>query len=213
MTRAPLSPTPRSTPKRHGDRARSDRAELDAVLDEGLICHLGFVRDGAPVVLPTCYGRDGDTLFLHGSSGATSMMEGGKGVEVSVCVTLLDAIVYARSVFNHSANYRSVVVHGAARPLTTDVEKLHALEAITEHLAPGSWTHARQPDRKELAATAVLAIDLIEASLKVRTGPPGDDPEPGVWAGLLPVRQSFGVPESAPDADIDAPGHVVSRLA
>jgi nitroimidazol reductase NimA-like FMN-containing flavoprotein (pyridoxamine 5'-phosphate oxidase superfamily) len=211
MTRPPLSPTERSTLTRHSDRARTDRAELDAVLDEGLICHLAFVSNGAPVVIPTCYGRDGDTLYLHGSTGASSL-RAGAGTPVSVAVTLLDGIVYARTVFEHSANYRSVVVHGNAVAVTDEDTKERALRAITDHLAPGSWGYTRAPNRKEMAATAVLAVDLTESSLKVRSGDPGDEPEPGVWGGVLPIRQVWDEVISAPDTDQPVPAHVTNRV-
>jgi nitroimidazol reductase NimA-like FMN-containing flavoprotein (pyridoxamine 5'-phosphate oxidase superfamily) len=212
----PLSPTERSTPRRHRERGRRDRDELYAVLDEALICHLGVVADGAPVVLPTCYGRLDDTLYLHGSSGAWSLRSGA-GTPVCVTVTLLDGLVYARSVFSHSANYRSAVAHGAARLVTDAVEKLAALEAIVEHTTPGSWQHARQPTGKELAATSVIALDLDEASLKVRVGPPGDEEsdlsEGTAWAGVLPVHTTFGEPEPCPQLSAGAatPPHVTTR--
>ncbi|MGI8798845.1 MAG: pyridoxamine 5'-phosphate oxidase family protein [Pseudonocardia sp.] len=213
----PLSPTTRSTIRRLGERGRSDRAELYAVLDEAVICHLGVVVDGAPRVLPTGYGRIGDTLYLHGSTGASSL-RAAEGVPACVTVTLLDGIVYARSVFHHSMNYRSAVVHGDARVVADADERLRALEAIVDHLAPGSWTHARQPTRKELAATAVLALDLAEASVKVRTGPPKDDEDDvvdgGRWAGVLPVHTEFGRPKSCEllgAADATAPPHVAAR--
>jgi len=170
----PLSPTPRSTLRRARERAQQDRAELYAVLDEALICHLGVVVDGAPMVLPTCYGVLDEVLYLHGSTGAVSLRNG-SGTPVCVTVTLVDGLVYARSVFHHSANYRSAVVHGTARLVTDRKERLAALRAIVDHTTPGSWEHARQPNAKELAATAVLALDLEEASVKVRTGPPVDD--------------------------------------
>jgi nitroimidazol reductase NimA-like FMN-containing flavoprotein (pyridoxamine 5'-phosphate oxidase superfamily) len=201
-----LSPTPRSTVRRGATRARSDREDLYAVLDSGLMGHLGVVLDGAPVVLPTGYGRRDDTLYLHGSTGAATLRAAGAGTPVCFTVTHLDGVVYARSAFHHSVNYRCAVVHGVARPVADPEEHLLGLEAITEHLAPGSWTATRQPDRKELAATAVLALDLTEASVKVRTGPPGDDerdlpgagdPDP-VWAGVLPVRTVLGAPEPCP---------------
>src|ERR671929_1449752 len=189
----PLSPTPRSRVRRHGDRARTDRAELYAVLDAGLVGHLGIVLDGAPVVLPTGYGRRGDTLYLHGSTGAATLRAAVRGAPVCFTVTHVDGVVYARSAFHHSMNYRCAVVHGVARPVTDPDERLLGLQVLTEHLAPGSWTATRQPDRRELAATAVLALDLAEASVKARTGPPGDDERdlrPGedgehVWAGVL----------------------------
>lgn len=213
---APLSPTPRSTPGRHGERARSDRSELYALLDEGMICHLAVVLDGAPVVLPTCYGRLGDTLYLHGSTGATSM-RGGADTPVCVTVTLLDGLVYARSVFSHSANYRCAVVHGVPVPVTEEAEKLAALRAIVDNVTPGSWDHARTPTRKELAATSVLALSLAEASVKVRSGPPGDadseDAAGPAWAGVLPVYTAFGRPQPCPALPENArtPPHVAVR--
>jgi nitroimidazol reductase NimA-like FMN-containing flavoprotein (pyridoxamine 5'-phosphate oxidase superfamily) len=212
-----LSTTPRSTIRRSKERARTDRADLLAVLDAGLICQLGFVVDGAPVVIPTGYGHDGDTLYLHGSSGAMSLRTAGGGAEVCVNVTLLDGIIYGRSVFHHSVNYRSAVIHGQARPITERAEKLRALRAITEHLAPGSWDYAREPTEKELAKTAVIAVDLSEAAVKVRTGPPIDDESDveadEVWAGVLRVRREFGAVEPAPDLRTAraVPEHVARR--
>ncbi|MGQ0482347.1 MAG: pyridoxamine 5'-phosphate oxidase family protein [Pseudonocardia sp.] len=218
LSDAPLSGTPRSTLGRHRERARIDRAELYSVLDEGLICHLGVLLDGAPVVLPTCYGRLEDTLYLHGSTGASSM-QAGPGQPVCVTVTLLDGLVYSRAVFSHSANFRSAVVHGVPRPVTDEAGKLRGLRAIVDHTTPGSWDHARRPDRRELAATAVLALDLAEASVKVRGGPPGDaDADLGsgaAWAGVLPVRTVFGTPEPCPllPATTVVPAHVAGRDA
>ncbi len=216
-TRTTLSPTPRSTIGRLGERARSDRADLDGVLDSGLICHLALTVNGSPLVIPTGFGRDGDALYVHGSTGAATLRAGAEGTPVCVAVTLVDGIVYARSAFHHSMNYRSAVVHGNAVPVVDREAKLHALSVITEHLAPGSWDYTRQPSKKELAATTVLAIDLTEASVKVRTGPPGDDDEDITpytgWAGVLPVRQVFGTPVSAPElpGDIAVPEHVSGR--
>jgi nitroimidazol reductase NimA-like FMN-containing flavoprotein (pyridoxamine 5'-phosphate oxidase superfamily) len=212
----PLSPTARSTVRRGAARARTDRAELHAVLDAGLVGHLGIVLDGAPVVLPTGYGRRGDTLYLHGSTGAATLRAAAAGGPVCFTVTHLDGVVYARSAFHHSMNYRCAVVHGAARPVTDPAERLLGLEALTEHLAPGSWTATRQPDRKELAATALLALDLAEASVKVRTGPPGDEEEDlglPVWAGVLPVRTVVGEPEPCPllPAGTPVPDRVAGR--
>ncbi|MCF6742850.1 pyridoxamine 5'-phosphate oxidase family protein [Blastococcus sp. KM273128] len=200
-TAAPLSPTDRSTVRRGAKRARTDRADLHAVLDAGLIGHLGVLLGEAPVVLPTGYGRHGDTLYLHGSTGAATLRAAAAGAPVCFTVTHLDGIVYARSAFHHSVNYRCAVVHGAARPVTDPAERLLALEVLTEHLAPGSWAATRRPDRRELAATAVLALDLAEASVKIRTGPPGDDAGDlagPVWAGVLPVRTVLGEPEPCP---------------
>ncbi|RBY75067.1 pyridoxamine 5'-phosphate oxidase family protein [Geodermatophilus sp. TF02-6] len=197
----PLSPTPRSTVRRGARRARTDRAELYAVLDAGLVGHLGVVLGDAPVVLPTGYGRRGDTLYLHGSTGAASLRAAAAGAPVCFTVTHVDGIVYARSAFHHLMNYRCAVVHGVARPVTDPAERLLGLEVLTEHLAPGSWTATRRPDRRELAATALLTLDLTEASVKVRTGPPGDDERDltaPVWAGVLPLRTVVGEPDSDP---------------
>ncbi|MFF0247789.1 pyridoxamine 5'-phosphate oxidase family protein [Streptosporangium sandarakinum] len=211
-----LSTTPRTRPGRMKERARTGREDLYAVLDAGLICHLGVVRsDGTPTVLPTCYGRIDDTLYLHGSTGSPSLL--GEG-EVCVTVTHLDGIVLARSVFNHSVNYRSAMVYGRPRVVTDPEERLAGLRAITERLAPGQWDAVRLPTRKELAATAVVALSLAEASVKVRQGPPGDEEEDyalPVWAGVLPLRASWGEPESDPalPAGVDVPGHIASRAA
>ncbi|MBM7806028.1 nitroimidazol reductase NimA-like FMN-containing flavoprotein (pyridoxamine 5'-phosphate oxidase superfamily) [Geodermatophilus bullaregiensis] len=213
-TAPPLSPTARSTVRRSAKRARTDRAELYAVLDAGLVGHLGVVLDGAPVVLPTGYGRREDTLYLHGSTGAATLRAAAAGGPVCFTVTHLDGVVYARSAFHHSMNYRCAVVHGSARPVSEPAELLLGLEALTEHLAPGSWTATRQPDRKELAATALLALDLAEASVKVRTGPPGDDEQDlaaPVWAGVLPLRTVVGTPE--PDPLLPAGTPVPERVA
>ncbi|MGY1825455.1 MULTISPECIES: pyridoxamine 5'-phosphate oxidase family protein [unclassified Blastococcus] len=205
-TDAPLSPTDRSTVRRGATRARTDRADLHAVLDAGLIGHLGVQLGDAPVVLPTGYGRHGDTLYLHGSTGAATLRSAATGAPVCFTVTHLDGIVYARSAFHHSVNYRCAVVHGRARLVTDPDERLLALEVLTEHLAPGSWAATRRPDRKELAATAVLALDLAEASVKIRTGPPGDDERDiegaevadPVWAGVLPLVTVPGEPQPCP---------------
>lgn len=212
---APLSATPRTTLGRLRERAQSDRTALYEVLDAGLLCHFGFVVDGSPRVIPTGYGRAGDTLYVHGSSGARSLLEG-PGQEVCVTVTHLDGIVLARSMFHHSVNYRSALVFGTPRVLTEPDEVLGALRVISEHLSPGQWDVVRPPTRKELAATTVLAVPLAEASVKIRQGPPSDDDEDyalDVWAGVLPVRQVFGEPVADPRLrpGIAVPGHVRDR--
>jgi nitroimidazol reductase NimA-like FMN-containing flavoprotein (pyridoxamine 5'-phosphate oxidase superfamily) len=189
-----LSGTERTRIRRLPERAGADRSELHSILDAGLVCHLGVIVDGSPRVIPTGYGRDGDTLYLHGSTGATSLRATS---EVCVTVTHLDGVVLARSVFHHSMNYRSAVIYGHPRLVTSASEKLAGLRAIVENLAPGRWDATRGPTRKELAATAVLALSLEEASVKTRQGPPGDDEEDyalDVWAGVLPVVQSYGAP-------------------
>jgi uncharacterized protein len=208
----PLSPTERTRLRRLRERGRADRAELYAVLDAGLICHLGVIIDGVPVVLPTGYGRRGDTLFLHGSS-ANQSLASADGQEVCVTVTHLDGLVCARAVFHHSMNYRSAMMFGTARMITGDEERLAALQVITEQLAPGQWSVARGPSSKELAATAVLALPLAESSVKVRTGPPSDDDEDyalDVWAGVLPAALTFGPPEPDPRLrpDVAVPEHI-----
>jgi uncharacterized protein len=206
-----LSPTPRSTIQRGKKRAVTDRSALYEVLDAGLVCHLAVDVDGAPIVLPTGYGRDGDTLYVHGSTGARSLREMIAGKPVSIAVTLVDGIVYARSAFHHSMNYRSAVVHGVARPAQ---DEEHGLKTIMEHLSPGSWDHSRRPTKREMAKTAVLAIDLAEASLKIRTGGPGDDEDDiaadVAWAGVLPLHTSWGEPVSATPT-IAVPKHVSER--
>jgi nitroimidazol reductase NimA-like FMN-containing flavoprotein (pyridoxamine 5'-phosphate oxidase superfamily) len=200
---------------RHRERGRTDRDDLYAVLDAGLICHLGVIDDGVPRVLPTGYGRLGDILYLHGSSANATFMAGA-GQEVCVTVTHLDGLVCARSVFSHSMNYRSAMIFGVARLVTDSAERLLALRTITEQLAPGQWSYARQPSKKELAATSVLALPLTEASVKIRSGGPADEPEDcamDVWAGVVPVTTVFCEPE--PDAalrpGIAVPPHILER--
>ena len=212
MSAADLSGTPRTTLRRHRERGRTDRDDLYAVLDAGLICHLGVIADGVPRVLPTGYGRAGDLLYLHGSSANSTFMAGA-GHQVCVTVTHLDGLVCARSVFSHSMNYRSAMIYGVTRLLTDPVERLAALRVITEHLTPGQWSYARQPSPKELAATSVLELPLTESSVKIRDGGPSDEPEDyaaDVWAGVVPVTVTFGEPE--PDAalrpGIATPAHI-----
>ncbi|WP_019630190.1 pyridoxamine 5'-phosphate oxidase family protein [Actinomadura atramentaria] len=198
METTPLSSTERTRVRRYPERSTADRAALYRLLDEGMVCHLGVVLDGAPRVIPTAYGRSGDTLYLHGSTGSTTLRA---AQEVCVTVTLVDGLVLARSLFHHSMNFRSAVIYGTPRPVTDDAEKLAALRAITDNLAPGRWDSVRQPTAKELAGTSVLAVPLAEASVKARSGPPGDDEDDyalEVWAGVVPVRTAFGEPEPDP---------------
>jgi nitroimidazol reductase NimA-like FMN-containing flavoprotein (pyridoxamine 5'-phosphate oxidase superfamily) len=211
-----LSSTPRTTLRRHKERGQTDRDTLYAVLDDGLVCHLGFVADGMPVVLPTAYGRDGDTLYVHGSS-ANGAFAAAAGQPICVTVTHMDGLVCARSVFSHSVNYRSAVVFGTATLVTDEEESLHGLEVVTDHLIPGRWAAARKPTKKELAATAVLSVPLDEASVKVRAEGPSDkaeDYELDVWAGVLPISTTFG--EAQPDPLLSPgtpiPAHIRSRL-
>jgi nitroimidazol reductase NimA-like FMN-containing flavoprotein (pyridoxamine 5'-phosphate oxidase superfamily) len=210
-----LSVTARTRLRRHSERGKTDHADLLAVLDAGMICHLGVIHDGAPLVLPTAYGRIGDTLYLHGSS-ANRSLHAADGQQVCVTVTHLDGLVCARSAFSHSVNYRCAVIFGTARIVTGEQERLAGLRAVTEQLIPGRWDAVRAPTRKELAATSVLAIPLSEASVKVRTGPPSDEPEDldlPVWAGVLPMAVSFGEPEpeAALGPGIATPDHIRDR--
>jgi hypothetical protein len=205
-----LSSTPR-TRHRKPDRSLTGREDLYAILDAGMICHLGVVVDDCPMVVPTVYGRIGDTLYLHGSTAAKSLRGDGT---VCVTVTHVDGIVLARSVFNHSMNYRCAMIYGEPRLVTDPRERLEALRIITEQVVPGRWEAARQPTAKELAATRVLALSLEEASVKVRSGPPGDEPEDyalPIWAGVLPVRQVIGSPDADPRLDpaLRPPDHVM----
>ena len=196
MSLPDLSSTPRTELGRHRERGRTDRDDLYAVLDAGLICHLGVIVDGAPRVLPTGYGRLGDLLYLHGSSANSSIMAG-EGREVCVTVTHLDGLVCARSVFNHSMNYRSVVVLGAATIVTDVGEKRDALHAFVDKVIPGRWDDARQPTEKELSATSILRIPLEEMSAKIRSGPVEDNADDyglDVWAGIVPLDVVAGEP-------------------
>jgi nitroimidazol reductase NimA-like FMN-containing flavoprotein (pyridoxamine 5'-phosphate oxidase superfamily) len=183
--------TERTRLKRLPARGSFERETVYRILDEGLVCHVGFVANGEPVVIPTGYGRSGDTLYVHGSAASRMLRTLAGGVRVCVTVTLLDGLVLARSAFHHSMNYRSVVVFGTASAVEDAEEKVEALRAITEHIVPGRWAEVREPDEGELRKTLVLKLPLAEASAKVRTGPPIDD-EPDyklpVWAGELPVR-------------------------
>jgi hypothetical protein len=213
----PLSGTPSTTLRRHRERGQTDRTALYEVLDTGLICHFGVVADGAPVVLPTAYGRDGDTLYLHGSS-ANGAFRTADGQRICVTVTHMDGLVAARSVFSHSVNYRSAVIFGTATIVKDEDERWQALRLITDHLIPGRWAAARQPTTKEMAATAVLSLPLTEASVKVRTGMPGDeaeDRELDVWAGVLPVSVTFGEPIPDPELrqEIPLPPHIRDRAS
>jgi hypothetical protein len=193
-------PTPRTTVRRLPQRGHYDRETIAAILDEGLICHAGFVVDAQPFVIPTLYARRGDRLYLHGSAVSRMLKTLAGGVPVCVTVTLLDGLVLARSVFNHSMNYRSVVVLGAATVVEGE-EKRTALQTIAEHVAPGRWKEAREPNETELKATLVLSLPLDEASAKVRTGPPVDDDEDYAlpyWAGVLPLALTAGSPVPDP---------------
>jgi hypothetical protein len=196
-----FTPTGRSALKRLPQRGEYGREGIYQILDEGFVCHVGFVVEGQPFVIPTGYARAGDTLYLHGAQASRMLRTLREGVEVCVTVTLVDGMVMARSAFHHSMNYRSAVVFGRAVAVEEAAEKLEALRALTEHLAPGRWAEVRQPTQSEMRATLVLALPLAEASGKVRTGPPLDDEEDyelKVWAGVVPLRVVAGEPIDDP---------------
>jgi len=194
-------PTDRTRIVREPQRAVYDRAAAYKILDEGFICHVGFVVDGQPFVIPTSYGRSGDNLYIHGSSASRMLRNLDEGVAVCVTVTLLDGLVLARSIFNHSMNYRSVVVLGTAVAVQDPEEKLKALRALSEHILPGRWVESRQPNEKELKATLVMRLPIEEFSAKVRQGPPIDDEEDysfPTWAGVIPLAMVPGTPIDDP---------------
>jgi len=201
---ATLTPTPRTTVRQRADRGSYDRAVIDAILDEGLVCHVGFSVEGQPYVLPMNYARVGDRLFLHGSRASRLLTSLAKGVPVCLTVTLLDGVVLARSALRHSLNYRSVVVLGTATEVTDRAEKRAAMEAILEHAVPGRSREVRPPSDAELDMTLVAALPLLEASAKRRSGPPVDletDRAASCWAGEIPLQLVAGPPR--PDAGVD----------
>ena len=205
--------TPRTKLRRVPNRGTHDRETIDAILDEALISHVGFVHDGRPAVIPTIHARVGDEVLLHGSAASRMLRALAHGVDVCVTATLIDGLVLARSAFHHSMNYRSVVLYGTARPVTGDERVQDALEAFTEKLVPGRWADVRWPTRQELKGTAVLALPIAEGSAKVRTGPPIDDDEDydlDVWAGVVPMRLTASPAEPDPllRAGIPRPAYV-----
>ncbi|GGU44334.1 hypothetical protein GCM10010211_04880 [Streptomyces albospinus] len=212
---AKLVATDRTRLRRAREKERTARADLDSVLAAGFVCHLGVVVDDAPMVVPTGYGVIGDTLYLHGSVASRSLVQAPESV-VCVTITHVDGIVLARSMFEQSINYRSAMIYGIPRTVEDPEEKLAGLRALTEQCAPGQWEYARQPNRKELAATTLLALGLAEASVKVRTGPPGDGDSPdavlGLWAGVVPTSVVRGapVPDPALPSDVRLPSHISS---
>ena len=188
-------PTQRTRVIREPERGVYDRETVYRILDEGFICHVGFAADGQPFVIPTSYGRDGSNLYIHGSAASRMLRQMKQSVPVCVTVTLLDGLVLARSVFNHSMNYRSVVILGKATLVDDPQEKLAALRILSEHILPGRWDDARQPNDRELKATSVLRVPIEEFSAKVRTGPPVDDEEDysfPTWAGVVPLEMTVG---------------------
>ncbi len=213
MSGPPGGPTARTTVHRLPDRARYDRATVEAILDEGLVCHVGFVDGGQPFVIPSAYARVGDRLVVHGSAASRMMRALSAGAPACATVTLLDGLVLARSGFHHSMNYRSVVVVGTATEVTHPGEKRRALDAIVEHVAPGRLASVRPPSENELRGTRVVTLPLDESSAKVRTGPPKDDEADYtlvVWAGELPLRLEPLAPVADPrlDPTITLPAHV-----
>lgn len=197
-----LPPTSRSKVRRLPQQGSYERALIDSILDAGLVCHVGFALEGQPFVIPTAYARVADQLYIHGSPLSRMMRSLSRGLEVCLTVTLLDGLVLARSAFHHSMNYRSVMLFGTATVVAECAPKLAALQALSDHLVPGRWAEVRQPNAKELAATVVLALPLVEASAKVRTGPPTDEHEDcslPVWAGEIPLRLVADVPINAAD--------------
>jgi len=191
------TPTSRTRLVRESQRAVYDRAAAYKILDEGFICHVGFVVDGQPFVIPTSYGRVGGNLYIHGSSASRMLRNLDQGIPVCVSVTLLDGLVLARSIFNHSMNYRSVVVLGTAAAVRDPEERLEALRLLSEHILPGRWADARQPNQKELKATMILHLPITEFSAKVREGDVVDDQEDytfPTWAGVIPLTTVAGTP-------------------
>jgi nitroimidazol reductase NimA-like FMN-containing flavoprotein (pyridoxamine 5'-phosphate oxidase superfamily) len=202
------APSGRATVRRHADRARYDRETVEAILDEGLICHVGIADDdGTPVVIPMAYGRAGDRLYLHGLPASRLLRALASGRDACVTVTLVDGLVLAKSTFNHSINYRSVVLFGPARLVRDPAAKIEALRVITEHLVPGRSADARGPNERELKQTTVVEIELTECSAKVRSGPPADVPEDAdvpAWTGVIPLGLRADAPVPASDLPVPA---------
>jgi len=211
------SSSERSTLRRLPERGVYDEATINRILDEALICHLGFTTEHGPVAIPTIHARVGNVLYLHGSH-ASRMMRSTVGSEVCVTATIVDGIVAARSAFHHSLNYRSVMVFGIPRVVDDKQERTKAFEAITNHVLPGRWDEVRRPNEKEDRGTKLLAIDIDEASAKVRSGPPVDDEDDmgsGIWAGVIPLGMQASAPIPAPDLEegVDLPSSVIGYSA
>jgi len=201
-------PSQRTRVRRVPERGAYDREQIDAILDAGLVCHLGFVHDGQPFVIPTLYGRVGDEVYVHGSAASRMLRTLKGGVDACLTVTLVDGLVLARSIFHHSINYRSVVVLGRAAEVTDPDEKVRALEAFGERILPGRWAEVRPPTALELKATSILRMPLDEASAKLRQGPPADDEEDyglPVWAGVIPLALQADEPQPDPRLAFDLP--------
>ena len=209
-----FTPTERTQVRRLPKRGNYDRETVYRILDEAMICHVGFVVDGQPYVIPTGFGRAGDTLYIHGSAASRMLGNAAQGIPVCITVTLLDGLVLARSAFHHSMNYRSVVILGKARGVESEEEKIAALRTFTEHMVPGRWNDVRKPTDQEMKATQVLAVPLEEASAKIRTGPPIDDDEDyalPIWAGVLPLNMAPGTPVKDPRLShpVEPPDYVI----
>ena len=214
----PNGPTNRTQVMRLPKRGDYSQETIYSILDAGFLCHMGFVVEGQPFVIPTGYGRSGNTLYVHGSSASRMLRTLAEGVEVCVTVTLLDGLVLARSAFHHSMNYRSVVIFGKAMLVESAEEKSEALRVISEQIVPGRWNDVRWPTEQELKATKVLALPISEASAKVRTGPPADDEEDyalNVWAGILPlsVHAEQPVPDPRLSSNATAIPEYLARYA
>ena len=214
---SPLPVTERTRHRRLREQGSTDRRDLADILAAGVICHLGVVVDGSPMVVPTVYGLAGNTLYLHGSVASRSLVS---TPQATICVTVthVDGLVLARSVFEHAVNYRSAMIYGTPRLVTNREEKLAGLRSLTEHIAPGQWDYARRPNKKELAKTSLLALSLDEASVKIRRGPPddGDSPDAAlpVWAGVLPLAATWQdpVPDPVLPAGVPLPPHIAARI-
>jgi len=207
-----IPPTERTRVVRESHRGAYDRETIDKILDEGYVCHVGFSADGQPYVIPTLYARIADAIYFHGSAASRMLRNVGDGISVCVTVTLTDGFVLARSVFNHSMNYRSVMALGKAILVNAPEEKFKALHAFTEKIIRGRWNDARQPNEKELKATSILRLPLTEVSAKIRVGPPEDDaPDYAlpVWAGVIPLALTAGLPirDERCDPSIPTPGY------
>jgi uncharacterized protein len=208
-------PTDRTRLVREPHRGAYDRETIDKILDEGVVCHIGFTIEGQPYVIPTMFARVGDALYFHGSAASRMLRGAGAGIAVCITVTLVDGFVLARSVFNHSMNYRSVVVLGKATLVDAPAEKIEALRAFTEKILPGRWNDARQPSEKELKATSILRLPITEVSAKIRSGPAEDDAEDytlQVWAGIIPMKLTAAAPirDARCDAAIALPQYLVN---
>jgi len=212
-----LPVTDRTRHRRLREQGSTERGDLDAILSAGVVCHLGVVVDGYPMVVPTVYGVSGDMLYLHGSVASRSLVS---APQAAICVTVthVDGLVLARSVFEHAVNYRSAMIYGTPRVVTSREEKLAGLRCLSEHIVPGQWDYARRPSKKELAATTLLALPLAEASVKIRTGPPddGDSPDAAlpVWAGVLPLAAAWQDPEPDPvlPPGVSLPSHIAALV-